>query len=91
MPMMNGHIIGVGEEPAYATQVVTYTGTAAASAAFGAETRWVRVHTDGICSLKFSAAATAATVNDARMAAGATEYWGVVAGSAMKVSAIVNT
>lgn len=84
-----------GEEPAVATQVVDYTAGVAASATLNAQTRFVRVHTDAICSFKFGAAPVA-TVNDARMAANATEYFGVpndpqLTGSGLKISFITNT
>ena len=79
------------EEPPLATQVVDFTAGAAQSAAFNAKTRFVRVHADAICSVKFGAAPTA-TVNDPRFAAGQTELRGVPGdGSAAKVSAITNT
>lgn len=79
------------EEPPLATQVVDFTSGAAQSAAFNAKTRFVRLHADAVCSVKFGAAPTA-TANDARMAAGLTEFRGIPTdGSAVKVSAISNT
>lgn len=69
-------------------QVVDFTAGATQSAAFGAETRFVRINTDSIGSLAFGANPTATTSNK-RMAANTTEYWGVKGGQ--KVSAIVNT
>lgn len=67
---------------------VDYTSGAAQSAAFAADTKFVRVHTDAICSIKFGANPTA-TTNSKRMAAGTTEFFGVRGGQ--KVSAISNT
>jgi hypothetical protein len=58
------------------------------SAAFNAATKIVRLHTDAICSVAFGAAPVAAATN-ARLAAGATEYFGVSPGS--KVAVITNT
>ena len=69
-------------------QVVDFTAGVTQSAAFGAETRFVRVHTDAICSVKFGTNPTATTSNK-RMAAGQTEFYGVKGGQ--KVSAIINT
>jgi hypothetical protein len=79
------------EEPPVATQVVDFTSGAAQSAAFNAKTRFVRLHTDAICSVKFGAAPTA-TISDPRLALGQTEYRGIPAdGSAARLSAISNT
>lgn len=88
----HGNSIAAGEEPALATQVVDYNAGVAASAAFNAKTRLVRVHVDSIASIKFAAAPVAA-VTDARMAAGQTEYFGVLAelvATGLKISAITN-
>lgn len=80
----------LGQEPMLADQVVAYTGTPGASAAFQGTTKMVRVHVDGIASIKFGTAPTAATTNR-RMIAGQTEYFLVPQGAAYKVSAITNT
>lgn len=90
MVELAGGRLPVGKEPAVATQAVTYTGTAAASAAFNIRTKFVRIHTDGICSIVFGTAPVA-DLNSARMAAGQTEYFGVPGENSYKVSAIVNT
>lgn len=65
-----------------------YSGGAAASAAFGARTTFIRLHTDAICSIAFGKAPTATTSNR-RMAANQTEYYFVRPGD--KVSAVINT
>ena len=84
-------IVQAPEEPPIATQVVDFTSGAAQSAAFNAKTRFVRLHTDAICSVRFGAAPTA-TANDPRLAVGQTEFRGIPAdGSASRVSAIANT
>jgi hypothetical protein len=84
-------VLPTPEEPPLATQIVDFTSGAAQSAAFNAKTRFVRLHTDAICSVRFAANPTA-TINDARLAAGQTELRGIpVDGSAAKVSAIANT
>lgn len=84
--------VGVGgaafQEPAVAEQLLNTTGTSAQSAAFNAKTRAVRVHTDGIVSIKFGASPTA-LITDHRMAANTTEYFAVVAGQ--KLAGIDNT
>lgn len=92
MPMMNGNMVGVGEENGLVVdQVITFTGTAGLSAAFGVETRWVRIHVDGIASIKFGTAPTAVANTNARMVAGQTEYFGVIPGAGLKVSAVTST
>jgi hypothetical protein len=84
-------VVQAPEEPPVATQVVDFTSGVTQSAAFNAKTRFVRLHTDAICSVKFGVAPTA-TVNDPRLAAGQSELRGVPGdGSAAKASAIANT
>jgi hypothetical protein len=84
-------VVQAPEEPPVATQVVDFTSGVTPSAAFNAKTRFVRLHTDAICSVKFGAAPVA-TANDPRLAAGQTELRGIPTdGSAAKVSAISNT
>ena len=61
---------------------------AAQSAAFAAGTKYIRVHTDAICSILFGANPTATTANK-RLAANQTEYFRVFPG--MKLSVIANT
>lgn len=72
--------------PPIAVQVVDFTAGAASSAAFNAKTRFVRLHADAICSIRFDGVATTAYP---RMAADQTEYFGVE--SSIQVSAIANT
>ena len=84
-------LVQAAEEPPIATQVVDFGSGAAQSAAFNAKTRFVRLHADTVCSVKFGADPTA-TANDARMSGGLTEFRGIPTdGSAAKVSAISNT
>lgn len=82
-----GMAVPVGIEPPLAEQTVAI-GVAAQSAAFNAETKYIRVHTDAICSIAFGANPTATTSNK-RLAANSTEYFGVKAGD--KLSVIANT
>ena len=80
----------VGSEPALAYQQVTFTGTAAASNAFGATTRVIRVSADSICRIKISTAGTAVTATTGmRLSLGVAEYFNVAPGD--KISAIVAT
>lgn len=83
-------IQAAAELPA-AEQTVAISGSSAASGAFNATTTLVRLHTDSICSVKFSASGSTptATTSTMRMAADQTEYFVVSAG--MKVAVIANT
>lgn len=80
--------VEVGREPALATQRVAISGSSAQSAAFNANTKFVRIHTDQICSILFGANPTA-TTSTTRLAADSTEYFGVTGGH--KVAVINNT
>ncbi len=75
-------------EPGVTTQAVAIGGVSAQSAAFGATTRFVRLHTDAICSIAFGTSPTATTAK-ARMAANQTEYFAVKPSD--KVAVISNT
>lgn len=79
----------VPAEPSF-DQVVAFTGTPGASAAFKNNTKFVRIHTDGIASILFGTAPTAAITNK-RLTAGQTEYYVVPVGAQYKISAITNT
>src|SRR4051812_10037962 len=85
-----GGIIPVGDEPEATTQKITVSGVAAASAAFNPVTTLVRIHVDGITSIKFGTNPTAA-ITDKRLAVSQTEYFTVPQGQSYKVSAITNT
>jgi hypothetical protein len=76
-------------EPAIVVQTpINITGASIQSEQFHEETRFVRLHTDATCSVRFGVNPVA-TTNDARMAAGSTEYFGVVPGH--RVAVISNT
>ena len=81
-------VVSFAAQPPQAEQTVAIGGTSTPSAAFSANTYLVRVSTDAICSVLFGASPTA-TAASARMAAGQTEYFGVVPG--MKLAVISNT
>jgi hypothetical protein len=67
---------------------IDYSGGHAESAAFGTNTRLVRVHTDSICCV-IIAKAPVATTSHQRMTAGQTEYFLVKPGD--KISAVITT
>lgn len=84
----NGQGLQAGRQPAVTSQTVAIGGVSAQSAAFNDKTRFVRIHTDAICSYKFGANPTASATTP-RMAANSTEYFAVTAGE--KVAIITNT
>jgi len=57
---------------------------------FNANTAFVRVHTDAICSIAFGTNPTA-TVSKMRMSANQTEYFSVPLGANYKIAVISNT
>lgn len=87
-----GFRVAAGEEPAIAVQTVTFT-TSTPSAAFNVRTKFVRIHTDAICSVVFGTNPTA--VAGTRLTVGQTEYFGVnvkdFAPGTMKVAAVTDT
>ena len=85
--------VPVGEEPAIASQNISIGGASVQSAALDVKTRFVRLHSDAICSYKLGAAPVA-TTSDARMVAGATEYFGInklAVETGLKIAVIINT
>ena len=80
-----GNVVPVGQEPAVATQVVTFS-TSTASTAFNNRTRFVRITSDTECHIIFAVAPTA-TTSHPQMLADTPEYFGVSPG--LKV-ALVN-
>lgn len=83
-----GRIIPVGSEPNRTNQQVAVGGTSAQSSAFGDATYFVRLHSDVVCRVAFGPNPTAAATT-ARLAAGASEYFGVTPGD--KVAVITST
>lgn len=71
-----GDTILAGEDPPLAQQTVAITGASTQSANLNAKTRFVRVHTDAICSIASGANPTATTVKR-RLGANHTEYFAV--------------
>lgn len=83
------HGVQAPECPPIADQTPVVIGAGSLqSAAFNAGTKFVRLHTDAICSIAFGANPTA-TASTARMAAGQTEYFSVLDGH--KVAVITNS
>lgn len=80
--------VQIGMEPAIAEQALSIGGGSTPSAAFNAATRFVRLHTDAVCSVSFGPSPVAVATAK-RMAANTTEYFGVQAGQ--KVAVISNS
>jgi hypothetical protein len=80
---MNGNA-PISQEPPLAEQTVAIGGSSAQSAAFNANTRYIRVHTDAICSVLIGTNPTA-TAEKKRLPADSVEYFGVSPGSKLAV------
>ena len=87
MPVLDGRSIPTGAEPAIVQQTVAIGAGSLQSAAFNSQTKFVRVHTDAICSYNFGLNPTATAVTP-RLAANSTEFFGVKAGH--RVAIITN-
>lgn len=85
-----GRVGQVTAQPYNTQQTVAISSTSATSAAFMTNTRFVRLHTDAICSVAFGTAPVASATG-ARMAANQTEYYSVPGGASYKVAVISNT
>lgn len=84
-----GIAVPVPVEPALVDQTpVAISGSSVQSAAFNADTKFVRIHTDAVCSIKFGSNPTA-SANSQRLGANDTQYYGVQPGH--KVAVITNT
>lgn len=83
-----GFAVAAPQMPPVAEQTVSIGGTSTQSNAFNDSTRYVRVHTDAICSIAFGPDPTA-TANSARLAAGQTECFSVAPGH--KIAVISNS
>lgn len=79
-----GGLVPIAQVPSITTQVITHTGSSVQSAGFDANTRFIRVHTDGICHIVVGDNPTATTSN-MRMSADQTEYFGVRPGQKLAV------
>lgn len=79
-----GGVLPSGQEPAVTTQKVGIGGVSDQSLAFNEQTRFVRVHADVACHLKFGSNPTAAATG-LRLAANQTEFIGVKPGHKLAV------
>lgn len=79
-----GNVIPCGIEPGVVHQQVDIGGTSDQSAAFSGNTRFVRLHADAPCRIAFGSNPTAAATT-MRLAAGASEYFGVTPGHKLAV------
>ena len=77
------------QQPAVAEQTLAIGGTSGQSAFFQPATRFVRIHCDSVCSVKFGPNPTAVATG-ARLAANQTEYHAVPEGGSFRVAAIAN-
>jgi hypothetical protein len=79
----------VASHPSLQSQSMAITaGSTTLPSAFTAATRFIRVHTDAICSISIGTSPTAVATKN-RMSAESTEYFGVQPGDNLAV--IVNT
>lgn len=86
----SGSAVQIATEPEVASQTVAIGGLSTQSSAFNNSTKYVRLHTDNICSVMFGTNPTA-TAAKRRLSADGTEYFGVPAGLAYKVAVITNS
>lgn len=82
------NVLPITYEPPLAEQTRSISGTSAQSSAFNAGTRFIRVHTDAICSVLVGNDPTATTSNQ-RLPADRTEFYAVRGGD--KIAVITNT
>ena len=84
MPIdLNLASVQLAKLPGLADQVVTYSGSTQ-STAFAAGTRFIRVHTDSDCHIQVGSDPVA-SVGNAKLIAGQTEYFGVNPGDKLAV------
>jgi len=85
--------IGVqaGQQPAIATQAVTFSGTAGTSAVLNAKTNLVAITADAVFSRRFTAGSDVAVTTDPRRPADTVEYFAVKPGTGLKISAVANS
>lgn len=80
LQIVNREGLAVGKQPSVAPQKIAIAVGSTLSAAFNDKTRFVRLHTDAICSYKFGGSGVTAANTDPRLAANSTEYFGVTPG-----------
>jgi hypothetical protein len=79
-----GHGVPTGVEPSQTLQQVSIGGTSTQSSALGGSTRFVRLHADVACRVQIGSNPTASATS-MRLAAGATEFFGVIPGHKIAV------
>jgi len=82
--------IPVARLPALVEQKVVIGAGSVQSAALNANTTFVRVSSDSVCSIATGSNPTA-TAASMRLAADSPEYFGVIPGTALKIAVITNT
>ena len=85
-----GHMMVVADVPMAAEQTVAITGASVQSSTFNPLTKFVRISTDSICSIKLGTNPTATTTT-MRMAANTAEYFSIPLGASWRVAVISNT
>jgi hypothetical protein len=70
--------------PSLTDQKVDFSGGAASSAAFGTQTKYIRIHCDAACSVRVGGTAT---ISNARIPLDGVEYFGVQPGATISVIA----
>ena len=88
LPQISGGQPQCAPYPPVARQTVAIGVSSVSSSAFNAQTKFIRVHTDAICSVDIGAGPVATATTD-RLGAGQTEYFGVTGGH--KIAVITNT
>jgi hypothetical protein len=86
----SGFQMVVADEPPVANQTVAITAGSVQSSAVNALTKFLRIHTDAICSIEIGTNPTA-TATTRRLAANSTEYFSIPLGASYKVAVITNT
>lgn len=85
---IHGEKFPVATEPPLAEQTVSIGGSSTQSNAFSSQTKYIRVHTDAICSVLVGANPEA-TASKKRLSADQTEYFAVAGGD--KIAVITNS
>jgi hypothetical protein len=88
LPITDNGVPHWAMQPSIADQTISLSGSSAASSAFNAQTKFVRLVTDTTCFIAFgvSGATPSATASNAMLPANVIEYFGVQGGG--KVAAI---
>lgn len=81
---VSGAALPVGFVPPVADQVLVYTTSSVQSAAFNANTKFIRVHADATCHVLFGDNPTA-VLTSMRLLVGGTEYFAVKPGQKLAV------